>query len=391
VQTLDEILDSWLDGHETELIATRRDLHAHPEIAFAEHRTTDVVMGRLRALGLDPWQLPDGTGVVCDLAGDGPLIALRADLDALPLQDVKDVAYRSTNPGVCHACGHDAHTTIVLGTAEVLARLPRRPRVRFIFQPAEEVIPGGALRAVAAGVLDGVEQIYTLHCDPRVDTGQVGTRVGPITAACDIVQISLEGPGGHTARPHLTADLVYALGRLITDLPALVSRRTDARAGASLVWGNVAAGHAVNAIPSEGLLRGTLRILDHATWLTAEPLVRELIEAVVAPTGAKADVTYTKGVPPVVNDAQCVSVQDQAVLAALGPGGLTTTAQSMGGEDFAWYAEQIPGALARLGVRQPGAAGSLDLHRPNFDIDERALAIGVRFLTHTALLAHRAV
>jgi amidohydrolase len=389
VRTTRDVLDAWLAAHEPDLIATRRELHAHPETAFDEVHTTELVMTRLRALGLAPRPLPGLTGAFCDLgAGDGPVIALRADIDALPLQDAKDVPYRSINPGACHACGHDVHTAILLGAAAVLATLPDLPRIRLIFQPAEEVIPGGAQRAIATGVLDGVEQIYALHCDPRVDTGEIGTRVGPITAACDTVLVTLEGPGGHTARPHLTADLVYALGLIITELPALVARRTDARAGASLVWGTVAAGHAANAIPSHGSVQGTLRVLDHATWLMAEPLVRELVEAVVAPTGAKANVQYLRGVPPVVNDASCVAVQDQAVIDTLGPRGLTTTAQSMGGEDFAWYAEQIPGALARLGVRRPGAAASLDLHQPSFDIDEDALAIGVRFMVNTVLGAH---
>jgi hypothetical protein len=234
VRTTRDVLDAWLAAHEPDLIATRRDLHAHPETAFAEHRTTELVMTRLRGLGWQPRPLPGMTGVVCDIgAGVGPLIALRADIDALPLQDAKDVPYRSVNAGACHACGHDAHTTILLGAAAVLATLTDLPRIRLIFQPAEEVIPGGAERAIETGVLDDVEQIYALHCDPRVDTGEIGTRVGPITAACDTVQVTLAGPGGHTARPHLTADLIFALGLIITELPALVARRTDARAGAS--------------------------------------------------------------------------------------------------------------------------------------------------------------
>jgi amidohydrolase len=178
---------------------------------------------------------------------------------------------------------------------------------------------------------------------------------------------------------------VYALGRVITDLPGLLARRTDVRSGLSLVWGSVAAGQAANAIPSTGTLRGTLRVLDRSAWLTAEPLVRELADEIVAPTGAKATVRYARGVPPVVNAPECVAVQDAAVRSALGERGLTSTAQSMGGEDFAWYAEQVPGALARLGVRRPGAATSLDLHQPSFDIDEHALAIGARFMVHTAL------
>jgi len=370
-----------------ELIAVRRDLHAHPEISFDEYRTTRVIVERLRALGLRPQVPAGGTGVLCDIGAAGPLIALRADIDALPVHDGKDVPYRSTVPGVCHACGHDAHTAILLGTASKLCSMELPGRVRLIFQPAEERIPGGALGIVAAGAMKDVEAIYALHCDPRLDVGRIGIRIGPVTAACDMLEVLLSGEGGHTGRPHLTADIVYTLGRLITDLPGLLSRRVDPRAALSLVWGEVAAGNASNAIPAEGLARGTLRMLDHEVWENAESLVRPLVEQIVAPTGARSVISYVRGVPPVANEAECVQVQRAAVLAAFGPDALDETAQSMGGEDFAWYLEHAPGALARLGVRTPGATTSYDLHQPRFDIDEAALEVGVQFMVHTALNA----
>ena len=381
------ILDDWLAAHEAELIAIRRDLHAHPELAFAEKRTSDLIAERLRMLGLAPTVLPGGTGVICDIGEGERVVALRADIDALPLPDLKDVSYRSRTPGVCHACGHDAHTAILLGVAAVLAAMDLPGRVRLIFQPAEEAIPGGAVGTVAAGAMAGVVSIYALHCDPRVDVGFVGVRSGPITAACDRLDVHLSGTGGHTGRPHLTADVVYALGRLITDLPGLLSRRVDPRAGLSLVWGAVDAGNAANAIPASGSARGTLRMLDHDAWDAAESLVQELVTQIVAPTGAHAEINYERGVPPVVNDLACVEVQRTAVLAALGPPALVDTRQSMGGEDFAWYLDHAPGALARLGVRRPGSTVPLDLHQSRFDIDESALAIGVRFMVHTALVA----
>lgn len=371
------------------LIELRRDLHAHPELAFAEHRTTDLIVGRLRAAGLEPSVLPGGTGVVCDIGTGGRLIGLRADIDALPIQDLKHVPYRSTVAGACHGCGHDAHTTILLGAAAELAAQQLPGRIRLIFQPGEETLPGGALSVVEAGALEGMERIFALHCDPRLDTGQVGLRVGPITAACDHITIELNGPGGHTARPHMTVDLVYALGLVITELPGLLSRRVDPRSALSLVWGAVESGIAINAIPSSGSVKGTLRVFDREAWDAAEPLLRELVEQLVAPTGAKAEISYVRGVPPVVNDADAVATQRRAVLQGLGPPSLAQTVQSMGGEDFAWYLEHVPGALARLGVRRPGTS-AFDLHQGTFDIDEDALDVGVRYtvaLARAALLA----
>jgi amidohydrolase len=371
-----------------DVVALRRELHAHPEIAYAEHRTTATILDALRTMGLQPQVMATGTGVVCDLGpGDGPLIALRADIDALSIQDEKDVPYRSTVDGMCHGCGHDAHVAILLAAAEQLAQSQPAGRIRLVFQPAEETVPGGAFGVVESGVVDGVGQIYALHCDPRLPTGEIGLRIGPITAACDRVDVFLSGPGGHTSRPQLTADLVYALGLVITELPGLLSRRVDPRAGMSLVWGSADAGRAANAIPTTGTLRGTVRVLDRDTAEKAEGLVSELIGQILAPTGVRAEIDYQRGVPPVINDARAVAVQRAAVLSSLGQTAAVDTEQSMGGEDFGWYVTRLPGALARLGVRPAGGAG-FDLHQGTFDIDERALELGVRY---TVALAHEAL
>jgi amidohydrolase len=387
---LPDVLDKWLAGHESDLIDTRHDLHRHPEVAYQEHRTTDLIVRRLKEVGLSGVVLSRGTGVICDIGSGQRVVALRSDIDALPLPDLKDVPYRSEVPGVCHACGHDAHTAVLLGTAEVLAGLAADGSlpgtIRLLFQPAEEHLPGGSLDVIADLGMHDVEQVYALHCDPRIDVGHIGLRAGPITAASDGVEVRLSGPGGHTGRPHLTVELVYALGRVITELPGLLSRRVDPRAGLSMVWGSVQAGQAGNAIPSSGVASGTIRLLDRNAWDGAEGIVRTLVDQLVVPTGAHAEVDYLRGVPPVVNDAASVELQRIALVAALGANAVTGTEQSMGGEDFAWYLDHAPGALARLGVHTPGAH-RVDLHQSAFDIDERALAIGVRFMTHLAVTA----
>jgi amidohydrolase len=375
-----------------ELVAVRRDLHAHPELGRQELRTTEVLRTRLAAAGLAPTVLPGGAGLVCDLgpATGAPAVALRADLDALPVADSKDVPYRSTVQGCSHACGHDVHTAAVLGAGLLLADLAGAGRllgpVRLLFQPAEELIPGGALDVIDAGGLDGVGQVYCVHCDPTADVGTVGVRTGPITGSADHVEVRLSGPGGHTARPHLTADLVYALGRVVTDVPAVLSRRVDPRSGLSVVWGSVHAGTAANAIPRDGVVIGTVRALDTGIWEQAPQVVEHAVRAVLEPYGVGVEVTYTRGVPPVVNDGDCSRRLAGAAQSVVGPQSLVETEQSLGGEDFAWYLAQTPGALARLGVRRPGDSAGWDLHQGGFDVDERAIGVGVRLLAATALL-----
>ncbi|WP_150236656.1 M20 family metallopeptidase [Nocardiopsis quinghaiensis] len=389
---LPEQLTAFLARHGRDLSGFRRDLHMHPELAFAEHRTTGRIAERLRDVGLKPQELPQGTGLVCDIgSGAGPVVALRADIDALPLTDEKDVPYRSTVPGVAHACGHDVHTTVLLATGVFLAQLERAGalpgRVRLIFQPAEE-LPGGAVEVVNAGALEGVDRIFALHCDPRLMVGRVGLRTGGITAACDQLMVRLSGPGGHTARPHLTSDLVYALGKVVTELPAALSRRIDPRAGFSLVWGRISAGSAPNVIPDDAVAEGTVRCLEDEAWHSAPDIVKGLVESVASAYGAEAEVTYRRGVPPTINESSSVDLMREAVTLALGSEAAASTPQSLGGEDFAWYLEHVPGALARLGTHSPDWSGPmLDLHRGTFDVDERAIGTGTRFMATTALTA----
>jgi amidohydrolase len=388
------LLAAFLDGHLEELITFRRELHAHPELSGEEHETTARVAERLRVAGLDPRVLPTGTGLVCDVPRSrgqaGPLVALRADLDALAMEDETTVPYRSQVPGVAHACGHDVHTTVVLGAGLALGRLlgaegAPRGSVRLLFEPAEESAPGGAVDVIDAGGLDGVDWLFGLHCDPKLDVGQVGVRAGAITSAADLVRIRLHGPGGHTARPHNTVDLVALAGRLAHELPSVL-RAADS--SLNLVFGALHAGDAANVIPATAVLRGTLRTPDRAAWDAAPGLLADTVVALVEPTGATHELRHERGVPPVVNDERATDLVAAAATGAFGAGAVVPTEQSAGGDDFAWYAERVPSSYVRLGVHDPASdEPRRDLHASTFDVDERAIAVGVRLLVHTTLTA----
>lgn len=387
-----DTIDHLTKGFETELIEFRRDLHQHPELGREEHLTTAKIVERLTRAGLAPRVLASGTGVICDLVGSAgaePHIGLRADIDALPLHDAKDVPYRSAFEGRCHACGHDAHTTIVLGAALVLAELAKQGEltdsVRLIFEPAEELTPGGALDVIADHGLDGLDQVFALHCDPRLEVGKLGFRSGPITGGADRIQVNLTGPGGHTARPHLTTDLVYALGVIVTDLPGALSRLCDPRAGLTMVWGHIEAGTAANTIPQSGMLAGTLRCLDTTVWESAHARVPDLVRAIAAPYGVDVEVDVHTSVPPCVNDEAATAYVRAVALELFAADQVTPTDQSLGGEDFAWMAARTPASLVRLGVRGQETADVGDLHRGTFDIDEAAIGVGVRLFVGLAL------
>jgi amidohydrolase len=373
-----------------ELLAARRDIHAHPELAWQEERTTNLVAKRLEEAGVRVQLLPK-SGLIAEVGStDGPVVALRADLDGLPVEDLTDDPWRSLYDGVAHACGHDVHTAGLLGTglalAQVHAETPLPGKVRLLFQPAEEVMPGGALEVIATGALDGVRRVFGLHCDPGLDVGQVGLREGPLTGAADAMSVRLTGRGGHTSRPHLTQDLTYALATLVTELPAALSRRLDPRAGVSLVWGLIRSGSAKNVIPASGVAAGTVRMLDAVAWAEAEHLIRELIDQVVAPYGVVAEVDYVRGVPPVVNETSSTHILGRAVEQVVGEDCHVYTPQSLGGEDFAWYLETVPGAMARLGTRTPGGP-TYDLHQGDLKVDERATTIGAKVLAAAAIEA----
>jgi amidohydrolase len=387
----DEVLDAWLAEHGEGLVALRRTIHAHPELSGEEFATTELVAERLELAGLKPRRLEAGTGLVCDLDPPGPVtgrprFALRADLDALAMTDEKDVGYASRTPGVAHACGHDVHTTVVLGTALYFAHHLDQldGPVRLVFQPAEERVPGGALDVIADGGLDQVDAIVGVHCEPKLDVGTVGIRPGPISSAADMAVIELTGPGGHTARPELTVDLVTLAGRLIAELPGRVGTRVDG-GEVKVVFGSVHAGDAANVIPTHCRLKASIRTPSLPVWETLPRIVDEEARAIIAGSGAGIEIDYTHGVPPVVNDATVTEIMRRAAASAAEV--VVPVEQSWGGDDFAWFTRTVPGSYVRLGVRTPGGP-TLDLHAGHFDVDERAIEVGVRLLTAAVRAFH---
>src|SRR6476620_949362 len=324
-------LDEYLQTGLAELVQIRRRVHAHPELGHRESATTAMIMRRLDADGIKAIVLPTGTGLIAEVGSGERLVGLRADIDALPIPETTGLPYSSTLPDVSHACGHDLHLTVLLGAARALRRAgDLGGRVRLIFQPAEEVFPGGSHDVIAAGGLEGLTRLYALHCDPRLRVGLVGLKVGPITSTSDQIELRVLGPGGHTSRPHLTTDLVYALGTVITQMPALLTRKLDPRAAAVLVWGAVQAGEAPNAIPRDGVFRGTLRLMDRRSWDVAEHVVRELVMQLLAPLGARFELDYRRGVPPVMNEVVSTELMRTAAQRALGASAVRDAEQSTG-------------------------------------------------------------
>lgn len=388
IDPLADALDRWLHTHHDRLVQIRRDLHAHPELSGDEHRTTRVVTDLVSRAGYRCRPMSMGTGMIADASGPsatlGSMIAVRSDLDALAMHDLKDVPYRSTTDGVSHACGHDVHTTVGIGTALFLAEHPgfARHRMRFIFQPAEERVPGGALDVLADGGLDDATAVVGLHCEPKLDAGRIALRSGSITSAADMVTITISGPGGHTARPELTVDTIGLAARIVSEVPSLVSAATIG-ADVKLVFGAIHGGDAANVIPTSVVLNASVRTPSLDAWEQLETNLRSSVDAVLASSGADVEIDYIRGVPPTINDAGVVSMLRLAAAEVVGDDNVVEAEQSWGGDDFAWLTREVPGAYIRLGVHTPGGP-QLDLHAGQFDVNEDAIAVGVRLLVTVA-------
>ena len=378
---ISEFINEWFNAHRAEVIAWRRHIHRHPETANQEVETTNFLASILQDYGLVPQRFPQ-TGLMVDIGPDTELgrLAFRADIDALPVTEVTGLEYTSEVPGKMHACGHDVHTTVALGLACALADFQRVHElplgIRVIFQPAEEVWVGGATDVIEWGALEGVHSIFAIHAEPKLRVGRIGIRAGAITSATDVVELNIKGPGGHTSRPHLSADVVYALGKVITELPALLSRRVDPRTGTVLVFGQVNSGYAPNAIPETGSLTGTMRTADIGIWRDMQSLFTELVDQILAPVGVEHELTYNRGVPPVLNDDVATALLASAAQ-SIDPQAVVQAPQSSGGEDFSWYLEKVPGSMARLGCWS-GEGEQHDLHMGDLIVDERAIGVGIK-------------
>lgn len=353
-------------------VELRRLLHRRPEPSHHEYRSTELVRRFLETHDLDFRGRDPATGGWVD-TGDEPKIGFRSDLDALPITEPSESPHRSENEGWMHACGHDAHTAIAAGIALVLQRLDASPAVRVIFQPAEESNPGGARDLVGEGIVDGLRGLLAFHVDPTLPVGHLGAKVGPITASADTVSIVVQGPGGHTSRPHRTVDVVSAAGRLAAELPGFIRKAIDARSPLVIAFGSIHGGDAPNVIPTEVVIRGTVRTLDPTIRDVLPSLVDKAIDAALAPTGASYSLEYRRGIGPVVNDRRLVELATRAIDSALGAGTVLDTETSMGGEDFSDYLTVTPGAMLRLGTE----CGGGDLHSAGFLLDERSIGVGI--------------
>ena len=367
---------------EDQVIAIRRDLHQHPELGFHEVRTSQVVADRLAAIGLQPRTGIARTGVTALIegqAGDGPTVLLRADMDALPVQETNDVPYKSTIDGKMHACGHDGHTAILLGVAEILQqqRAELRGRVKVLFQPAEEE-PGGARPMIDEGVLDDpkVDYAFGLHLWSPLPTGCVGVSAGPIMASSDVLEIEIRGAGGHAAMPSICIDPVVVAAQMVSGIQSIVSRNVGPLDPAVVSVTEIHAGHAFNVIPDLATLRGTARTFSDSVREVIERRLGVMVPKIAEAFGASASLHYRRGYPVTVNDEAMAELVRRAATEVVGDG-VVGLEPILGAEDFAYFLQRVPGCFFMVGIRNDAKHAGAPHHNPRFDIDEDALAVAM--------------
>ena len=369
----------------TSLVATRRDIHQHPELGFEETRTATLIADRLRTFGYEVTPGIGKTGVVALKRSEGRCVLLRADMDALPVEEATAVPYRSKHPGKMHACGHDGHVAIGLEVARRLAPLGLGGSVKFAFQPAEET-SNGAQAMIGDGVLDApkVDGAFGIHLWNDLPVGTIGIMPGPVMASVDQFEIEILGRGGHAAAPHQTIDPVLVAAHVVTALQSLISRRRDPLAPAVISVTEVHAGRAFNVIPARADLRGTVRTFGGSFWDEAPRLVAETAQGIAAAFGAEAEVNYRRLSAPLINDERMSALMRDVAAELVGASNVRHGIRTMGGEDMAFFLESVPGCFAFVGSAAKGGTASPH-HSPTFDIDEESLVVGAELLTRTAI------
>jgi amidohydrolase len=366
-----------------EFVDVRHHLHAHPELSYQEFETSRFIQHKLSAIGI-PFKVMAQTGVVALIEGRNPgkkVIALRADIDALPITEANDVPYKSTREGIMHACGHDVHTTVLLGAAKILHNLRQQweGTVKLIFQPGEERNPGGASILIKEGVLENPapKAIYGLHVHPQLAIGQVSFRGGQVMASADEIYITIKGKGGHAAAPHLTADTILIASHLIVALQQIISRNRNPLSPSVLSICSIQGGHTTNVIPSEVKLMGTFRALDEEWRFKAHELIRKQATQLVQSMGGEIDLHIDVGYPTVYNNEALNAKARELAEQYMGATHVETTEMRMGAEDFGYYTQKIPGCFYRLGVMNVAKGITSGVHTPTFNIDESAIETGM--------------
>jgi len=389
--TKTEVLRRDAEALEKTLVSDRRHLHQNPELSFEEVQTSAFVQERLRDLNIPFTSGIGGYGVVANLQGHspGPVVALRADMDALPIQEANEVPYASKVPGVMHACGHDVHTASLLGVAALLRSRTQEfsGTVRFLFQPAEEKLPGGASLMIRDGALANPtpQAIYGQHVMPLLPAGTVGFRSGRYMASADEIRLTIRGKGGHAAMPHLNTDAVLIASHIVVALQQVVSRRANPTLPSVLSFGHIIGEGAYNVLPNDVRLRGTFRTMDETWRDQAHALIREIASGTASAMGAICDVEIDRGYPMLFNHPEPTALARSTAEAYLGPQQVVDLDLWMAAEDFAFYAQQIPATFYRLGTRNEAKGWVSSVHTSTFDVDESALPLGAGLMAAIAL------
>ena len=379
--------------YHAEFVQVRNYLHAHPELSYQEFETCKFIQAKLQELDI-PYTVIATTGVVGIIEGKNPssrIIAIRGDMDALPIAEENDVAYKSLNAGIMHACGHDVHTTCILGAAKILNELKDEweGTVKLIFQPGEEKNPGGASLMIKEGVLENPrpQGIFGLHVHPGLELGKLSFRKGRVMASADEIYITIKSKGGHAAAPHLTADTVLIASHLIVSLQQIISRNNNPLTPSVLSICSIQGGHTTNVIPSEVKLMGTFRAMDESWRYKAHELIKKQTTQLVEAMGAEANVMIDIGYPFVDNDPALTEIAWQLANEYMGKENVDETELRMGAEDFGFYTRVVPGCFYRLGVRNEAKGIIHNVHTPRFNIDEAAIETGMGMMAYLAATA----